>query len=340
MMEKSGLELQEYEAKLIEKYREIFANSSEEERQEAVSDTLKKLKEDRTLRFYHGSRNKGIQELVPMAVGVRDLKEGSVVFTTNFKAVATMFVMGLRDGDKIMSFELLSGSKPFVIFRNKQLIVDNDNGGAIYECEPQGNDFYVNISKGFGINECVSKGKVAITKKEEFDYAIQAILDNGVDVYITDDEELFNYLEFLRISPKFILIAKEIVLDTRFDQFFADIKDNQEEIVKKIKDLKIIPIGRYIKSDIYTDKLIDSVAEIIANSTIEKGSMIVPEEIEKKYKDRSLYDALMRQIQNGESIEIEGKTFTLTRLEVRGYAMEQLKREIDACRKSGLEVSR
>ena len=60
MMEKSGLELQEYEAKLIEKYREIFANSSEEERQEAVSDTLKKLKEDRTLRFYHGSRNKGI----------------------------------------------------------------------------------------------------------------------------------------------------------------------------------------------------------------------------------------------------------------------------------------
>lgn len=171
-----------------------------EEEQNKINEILLKFSKDKDFKYYHGSNNKDIKILEPRCKNVRDKNEGKRVFTTNFKALASMFVLRLDDRLSLKFSYFQNPNKPFTpftIIKNKEAIISNDMGGAIYECRPQDNDSFIDMSKGWKINECVSKNNVNIIKKEIINYGIEEMAKNGVDIFIAGDK-LFNYISNLR----------------------------------------------------------------------------------------------------------------------------------------------
>jgi len=142
--------------------------------------------------LYHASPRRDLQKIEPRAEGVRDPIEGPVVFGTPDIAYASCFLLqGTNDSWLMISQWSNNPDKqgPWnFICGDKKRFEENDHGGTIYLMSPEG--FTTDPKKGTGTAEWVSKNVVKPISRLEYNSALDAMLDNGVQVIFTDNETI------------------------------------------------------------------------------------------------------------------------------------------------------
>jgi len=141
------------------------------------------INEDRPETLYHGSVIREIKQLRPRQESVRDKGEGAVVFATPDIALASICLF--EHGDSWTYWGKFNGV-PYIVISDQKRFLEDDSGGAIYSFSSEGFDF--DLDKGMGDNEWTSSDAVAIEDTEEYDSALKAMLENGVQVYFIDKE--------------------------------------------------------------------------------------------------------------------------------------------------------
>lgn len=131
--------------------------------------------------LYHGSPHGQIDEFEPRQKSVRDPNEGPRIFATPELSLATIF----------MSEQKISESGKFddipyaVIVGSKEAFIAKDKGGHVYVLPSD--KFKTDPDKGLGENEWTSEERVKPIKKLEFKSTLDAMLENGVQVYFVDE---------------------------------------------------------------------------------------------------------------------------------------------------------
>lgn len=134
--------------------------------------------------LYHVSEREGIIEFVPRAESVRDPKEGSVIFATPDKAYALQFLV---PGDSRDSKRGYYNGIPTVVIRNsRETFLEGDRGGWLYEFPSDSFDF--DSTKQMRDREWTSRTRVKPLGSAHYTSTVDALLDNGVQVYFVDDE--------------------------------------------------------------------------------------------------------------------------------------------------------
>lgn len=129
--------------------------------------------------FYHASTNKDIQEVEPRRRSYRDSNEGPVVFAAPDKALASIFLLPARYSGKFNGIPYAVITDPREDFLNK------DKGGRIYTLP--GDTFGNDPAKGLGTEEWTSKERIKPTESVEYESALDAALEQGVQVYFVDE---------------------------------------------------------------------------------------------------------------------------------------------------------
>lgn len=153
---------------------------------EKAEEYIEKCKDENTQKsggkptmLYHGSAHKSLQELKPQARKHR-AEEGEFLYATPDIAIASIFLVGGvhygcgRFGDVHYAY----------IIADRNQFIRNDKGGHIYILS--GDSFEVNQGRGLGNDEYVSKEPVKPFKIIEYKSAIDAMMENGVQVYFID----------------------------------------------------------------------------------------------------------------------------------------------------------
>jgi len=130
--------------------------------------------------LYHGSRHKDIEELEPRDESVRDLNEGPVVFATQELALATIFMVR-----EVVESGRFNDIPYAVIIGSRESFVENDKGGHIYILPVD--TFGSDSKKGLGGYEWTSREKVKPSQKIEYSSRLDAMIENGVQVYFVDE---------------------------------------------------------------------------------------------------------------------------------------------------------
>lgn len=138
--------------------------------------------------LYHGSSNSSLNILVPKAITVRDSKEGLVVFATQARARASLFIV--PSDDSWTNKSCFNGVN-YHLIADKDRFLKLDKGGAIYTLNSD--DFTTN-SKA---KEWVSTIPVKPIGKEVFKSGIDAMNKYGVKVIYCDFEFLQKYQELI-----------------------------------------------------------------------------------------------------------------------------------------------
>lgn len=138
--------------------------------------------------LYHASENQNIKVLEPRAVKTRDPNEGPVVFATDDKAYASMFLVK-SDDSWTLKFGLGNNGRDcnwFICINDKDKYLNADHGGAIYTLPK--NQFFIK-PKPNSIPEWASKQRVKPLKKEIYSSGLEAMIKNGVQVYFTTPKQ-------------------------------------------------------------------------------------------------------------------------------------------------------
>ena len=131
--------------------------------------------------LYHGSPNKNIETLEPKNKKVRDENEGPVVFATQELDLASIFLAkGVVESGKFNNVAYA------IIVDTKENYIKNDQGGRIYLVPSD--SFENNPDIGLGKYEWTSKEAVFPSSTIEYPSALQAMLENKVQVYFIDQE--------------------------------------------------------------------------------------------------------------------------------------------------------
>ena len=136
--------------------------------------------------LYHASSSKDIEEFEPREESVRDPNEGPVVFATPDMAYASCFIVPSNDNWSQKSiFRTQSGETTHVvIISDKERFQELDKGGAIYSLPSD--KFETDLEKNMKDREWVSKEPIKPSGKIEYKTGLQAMLENGVQVYFVD----------------------------------------------------------------------------------------------------------------------------------------------------------
>lgn len=127
--------------------------------------------------LYHGSSKSGLAELEPRAVSVRDVTEGPVIFATPNQAIASMFLVPIRQHSG-----RFNGMPYFVAI--KADFDMRDLGGSIYTIAAEG--FTFDRDKGLGELEWVSASPVPVLSETQYSSGLTCMLEHGVQVYLVD----------------------------------------------------------------------------------------------------------------------------------------------------------
>lgn len=132
---------------------------------------------------YHSSHNPDIEELTPRDERARDFDEGSVIFATPNKALASAFLIeGHNDEWTQIGFY---GEIPVVVIcSNREEFIRKDRGGTLYALPSETFDFDPN--RGMGEQEWTSRSNVKPTGKNTYLSALDAMIENGVNVFFVD----------------------------------------------------------------------------------------------------------------------------------------------------------
>ena len=132
--------------------------------------------------LYHASANKEIKTFEPRAKSVRDPKEGPVIFATPDLALATTFLVN-EANDSWTQIGKINGV-PYMVIRDKKHFMRRDKGGSIYKFNSGG--FTSHPHRGMGDDEWVSKDPVTPVEKTDVKSALEAMIENGVQVFFVD----------------------------------------------------------------------------------------------------------------------------------------------------------
>lgn len=131
--------------------------------------------------LYHGSAHKELEELKPQGKSHR-AEEGELLYATPDLAIASIFLV---DGAHYGCGKFGEVSYAWII-ANREEFINNDKGGHIYVLSSD--SFEINQGRGLGNEEYASKEPVAPIKTLEYPSAIDAMIENGVQVYFIDQE--------------------------------------------------------------------------------------------------------------------------------------------------------
>ncbi|MFA5413392.1 MAG: hypothetical protein WC348_02535 [Patescibacteria group bacterium] len=140
--------------------------------------------------LYHASSNRDIKKFEPRAKSTRDPKEGPVIFATPDLALATAFLVSETDDRWSLIGKI--NDIPYVVIKDKERFLKCDKGGSIYKFNSD--SFSFDPHKGMGEDEWVSKKPVAPVEKTEVPSALEAMIENGVQVFFVD-EGTFNKIK-------------------------------------------------------------------------------------------------------------------------------------------------
>jgi hypothetical protein len=132
--------------------------------------------------LYHASSNRSIVEFEPRAITIRDPEEGSVVFATPDFAMTTCFIVNYP----FVQSGAFNGMH-YAVIADKEKFLEADTGGAIYTLPSA--TFQNDPEKGLGDKEWTSKELVKPSEKVEVTSGLEAMLDNGVQVYFVDKQQ-------------------------------------------------------------------------------------------------------------------------------------------------------
>lgn len=155
-----------------------------------------KEKKEKPVVVYHGSSTPDLEELQPRKERVRDEKEGRVVFGTADRAFASMF-LGPRPDDSWSSKGSLNGVY-YILIGDEKRYRREDKGGVIYEMP--GEAFEHDPSRGME-TEWVAKKSITPKNKQQYPFALDAMIENGVQVYFVDERTLNEFKESVEHSP-------------------------------------------------------------------------------------------------------------------------------------------
>lgn len=145
--------------------------------------------------LYLATQTPNISELVPMKGNYRDENEGAVIFSTPDKALASAFLVE-GHGDHWMKIGFYGDIPVVVIKSGREEFIKKDKGGNMYAVPSDTFDFDPN--KGMGEREWVSKVPVKPLSEKHFESALDAMIENGVQVYFVDE----NTFEAIHNSSK------------------------------------------------------------------------------------------------------------------------------------------
>ena len=152
--------------------------------------------------LYHGSPHKGIEEFEPRISKGMGKEFGAMVYATPDLATASAFLAEVKKEWSAGRF----GDTFYVIipFPREEFIKD-DKGGHIYVLPSD--TFESDLKKGMGKYEWASKTSVKPTKKIEYPSALNAMLENGVQVYFVGDN---TYKQIKESTDHGFLILKNL----------------------------------------------------------------------------------------------------------------------------------
>ncbi|MBT4722811.1 DUF4202 family protein [Candidatus Falkowbacteria bacterium] len=139
-------------------------------------------KKERPRFLYHASANKGIESFEPRAENVRDPEEGPVVFATPDFALATTFLVS-EANDRWTQIGKINDI-PYMVIVSKETFLEHDKGGSIYKFSSDG--FTSHPDKGMGDDEWVSKDSATPIEKIDIESALEAMIENGVQVFFVE----------------------------------------------------------------------------------------------------------------------------------------------------------
>lgn len=134
--------------------------------------------------LYHGTNRSDIEEFTPNSKRVRDEKEGMLLFATPDKAFATMF-LGPRADDS-WSDKGKFNDVYYIVVADEEKFRKEDNGGTIFSFPSD--SFACDENKGMGFAEWTTKASIKPTESENYESTLDAMIENGVQVYFVDKE--------------------------------------------------------------------------------------------------------------------------------------------------------
>lgn len=141
-------------------------------------------KKDKPEVLYLATKTPNISELVPQRGNYRDKDEGAVIFSTPDKALAAAFLVE-GHGDHWMKIAFYGDIPVVVIKSDKEEFIKKDKGGTMYAVPSETFDFDPN--KGMGEKEWISRVPVKPLSEKHFESALEAMIENGVQVYFVDE---------------------------------------------------------------------------------------------------------------------------------------------------------
>ena len=149
-----------------------------------MQESLEKIKEqERPPVLYHGSISPDLEEVEPRRTRWRDKNEGPRVFATPDKRLATIFA---GKNERVVRSGKFNDTPYAVIIGSAEEFMKEDVGGHIYTLSTDG--FEYDPQKGLGENEWTCQSKVKPLDKTRLDSALDAMIDEGVQVYFVDEE--------------------------------------------------------------------------------------------------------------------------------------------------------
>ncbi len=132
--------------------------------------------------LYHGSPHRDLEVIEPRRKSHRDPEEGELVFATQDIGLASVFMANSRH----YGCGRFNETKYCYIVEHREEFILRDKGGHIYVLSSDG--FENDPNKGLGEYEWTSKQKVKPKEKIEYPSSLDAMLENGVQVYFIDKE--------------------------------------------------------------------------------------------------------------------------------------------------------
>jgi hypothetical protein len=182
---------------ILSYYTHVLDIEDEQKRKEVLNVWIPKPK-----KLFHVSKSGDIEKFEPREEKKRNEDEPAQVFGAPSKKIASMFFV---DKSYMISRSYDNGRTWSVIIGDEEQFKKDDKGGYLYTLSP--NNFEVNPDRGLGLFEWTSTKEETFLNKEHFPSGLDAMLTNGVKVYMVKKE---TFDRFNADEEDHIAILKEL----------------------------------------------------------------------------------------------------------------------------------
>jgi hypothetical protein len=156
--------------------------------------------------LYHASPEKGIEEFEPRKKHIRSKDEGPVVFGAKDLAFATMFIV--REANDSWTLKGAHNGVYYEVINDEERFRAADKGGLLYTLP--NDSFECDIKIGMGECEWCSKEPVKPLSEKFYPSGLEAMIENGVQVYFITKEVFEKYKAVRRDGDKQIEILNNL----------------------------------------------------------------------------------------------------------------------------------